>query len=63
MKYSLRIISVLLCIVTFGQVLKNKNSSTKSSQSQPVSTPKPSAPVPRPTPSQGQPVSKGGKNK
>ena len=43
--------------------MANKNSSTKSGQSQPVSTPKPSAPVPRPTPSQGQTVSKGGKNK
>lgn len=42
--------------------MANKNTSvTKNGQSKPSSTPKPA--TPRPTPSQGQTVSKGGKNK
>lgn len=44
--------------------MANKNTqSAKSGQSKPNSTPKPTTPTPRPAPSQGQTVSKGGKNK
>jgi hypothetical protein len=44
--------------------MTNKNTSvTKNGQSKPSSTPKPATPTPRPAPSQGQTVSKGGKNK
>lgn len=44
--------------------MTNKNAPvTKNGQSKPSSTPKPVTPTPRPAPSQGQTVSKGGKNK
>ncbi len=44
--------------------MANKNTPiTKNGQSKPNPTPKPVTPTPRPDPSQGQTVSKGGKNK